>query len=136
MSDEWYYVDKNGGQQGPVGKPAFSAAYAAGTLDGECLCWNATMSGWLAIKDVAEVKALVQPVARAAPAPAARGPAPTPAARGPAPTPAGRGPAPTPAKGKTKQKQNMRAAISSRPKGSSREGKRKRRRSTPRCSKG
>jgi hypothetical protein len=93
MGDEWYYVDKGGGQQGPVSSNAFSSAAASGQIDGECLCWNASMSGWLAIKDVPQIASMVKPKPAA---PAARGPAPTPAGRGPAPTPAGRGPAPTP----------------------------------------
>jgi hypothetical protein len=92
---EWYYVDAQNAQAGPTTLDGLKAAAASGAVTSETLCWNASMSGWVAMKDVAETKAIFAP----APVPAARGPAPTPAGRGPAPTPAGRGPAPTPMKG-------------------------------------
>lgn len=68
-----YYVDASGGQQGPALLPAFKAAFASGSTNAEALCWNETMGGWTAIKDVPGLMAQLKPppaaAARPAPAP-------------------------------------------------------------------
>lgn len=86
MSDEWYYVSTGGEQVGPVTLAAMAAAGASGGVSLDCLCWNASMDGWQAVREVPAAKAALQPPPAAAPA---RGPAPIPA-RPAAPTPATR----------------------------------------------
>jgi hypothetical protein len=71
-AEEWYYVDTEGNQEGPVSSDELKQAYSSGSTNDECLVWNENMDEWTAIEDLADLKAFLnppkpKPKARAAP---------------------------------------------------------------------
>ena len=79
---EWYYVDLNGGQNGPCDDSVIINAWKKNEIDGACLCWNPGLSNWQTIDATSELK---QSIAKATAAPAK--PAPLPQRPLPAPAP-------------------------------------------------
>jgi hypothetical protein len=75
MADlEWFFVDRNGGRQGPCAFSDLRQAYASGLLTPESLVWNANMAGWEPLQTQSQVLQQLKPAA-AAPSPSqGRGP--------------------------------------------------------------
>jgi len=46
MTIEYHYIDASGGQCGPAPADQLKAAWKAGTLHKDCICWHANLSGW------------------------------------------------------------------------------------------
>ena len=74
MSDEWYYMDAQGGQQGPVTQAQFAQLFQSNSVNTGSYCWNANMANWDMISNVAglvdSLRPAPAPVPVAAPAPA------------------------------------------------------------------
>lgn len=49
---EWYYVDENYQQQGPISLPALKALHASNAINNETLVWKEGMSNWESLKKV------------------------------------------------------------------------------------
>ena len=88
MSEEWYYIDAQGGQQGPVTVAVFAQHFQSGKCNEQSACWSASLPDWAIISSVEGLLAKLKP----APAPTpARGPVALPgigARPGPGPGPA------------------------------------------------
>lgn len=54
-----YYYATNGQQQGPVGFEQLGALFASRTINKETLIWKQGMAGWLAVKDVDELRSFL-----------------------------------------------------------------------------
>jgi membrane protease subunit (stomatin/prohibitin family) len=54
-----YYYATNGQQMGPVGFEQLGTLFASRTINKETLIWKQGMAGWIAIKDVDELKAFL-----------------------------------------------------------------------------
>jgi membrane protease subunit (stomatin/prohibitin family) len=54
-----YYYATNGQQMGPVGFEQLGSLFASRTINKETLIWKQGMAGWIAIKDVDELKAFL-----------------------------------------------------------------------------
>ena len=83
MDVEWFYVDANGQQAGPVSIADLKGVWSRKELTDASLVWNANMAGWQAVEVTPDLKRQLPttasaPAAAAAPAPAASAPAPAP----------------------------------------------------------
>ncbi len=54
-----YYYATNGQQQGPVGFEQLGALFASRTINKETLIWKRGMAGWLAVKEVDELRSFL-----------------------------------------------------------------------------
>lgn len=80
MSEEWYYIDTQGAQQGPVSTAVFSQHFQSGKCSEQSACWNASLPDWAVISAVPGLAQKLKPAAAApavAPRPSAAAPAAT-----------------------------------------------------------
>jgi hypothetical protein len=82
---DYYYVDADGGQAGPVGEAELVSLFKANAVNEETLCWNESMAGWEAIGTQSALYAKCKPPAVSSgppmPPPSRGGPPPPPNAR-------------------------------------------------------
>ena len=114
MAEEWFYVDENSEQVGPLPIPALKELFAKKTVDEDTFFWRDGQAEWLPLGDIIALKAKLKPpptpkLPPPPPAAVPKAPAPPPKAKpvpapppktvigapSPAPAPA---PAPVPAK--------------------------------------
>ncbi len=58
---DWYYIDTNDAQIGPVKKHDVKVAWDGNAITGATIAWNETLSGWLAIDQIPELKNFLNP---------------------------------------------------------------------------
>ena len=75
MSDEWYYIDAQGNQQGPVNVPSLKQLFQGKKINGDSFCWSSSIPDWAAIKDVPGLMDKLQEAPAPAPAPVMAKPA-------------------------------------------------------------
>lgn len=49
---EWHFIDKNGGQNGPVLARDVKGMWRNGQVDGECIAWNPDLPNWIRIAEL------------------------------------------------------------------------------------
>mmetsp|Transcript_31812 Transcript_31812/g.77526 ORF Transcript_31812/g.77526 Transcript_31812/m.77526 type:complete len:1662 (+) Transcript_31812:33-5018(+) len=86
--EEWYYVDANEEQAGPVSKDALKDMFKAGAINEETYVWAEHLPDWATVAETADLQSFLtaaEPTPEPEPQPAPSSPMPIPAMMAPAP---------------------------------------------------